>query len=412
LPGSPGAGRFDDLTFINARTGWAVGAGPPSKIYKTTNGGLNWQLLYTFIGIYSRSVCFVDSMNGFLGSLNGFQHLFKTNNGGLNWDSVSFGSNRPNGICGMSFFGNTILGSGMYNGFPKIIISTNLGAGWQVIDMNNFADALVDCYMFSENEMFITGGIGTTFSNRKTVILYSSNGGINWITRFTSLHTGNWGWKISFADNNHGFVSMENASPLQLSYFAKTSNGGLNWEEKPFGTGVNFREQGIGFINQGTGWIGGYNYVYETTDGGDNWTLLNIGAEFSSVNRIRFYGDTLGYAGGTRIFKYTADNSIGISINHTNLPVKSLLGQNYPNPFNPVTVIKYEIFETSMSTIRIFNAAGAEVYVFMNGFRAPGLREFIWFGTDMNGTPLPSGVYFYKLETENFSETKKMILVR
>jgi hypothetical protein len=158
--------------------------------------------------------------------------------------------------------------------------------------------------------------------------------------------------------------------------------------------------------------MGGYDLVYETTNGGDTWTAINIGNPFTSINRIRFYGDTVGYAGGTRIYKYTSDNSIGISNNQTIIPSKNSLEQNYPNPFNPVTVIKYEIFETSMSTISIFNAAGEEIYSFSNGYRTPGTREFTWYGTDNNGNLMPSGVYFYRLETEKYTETKKMILVR
>jgi photosystem II stability/assembly factor-like uncharacterized protein len=412
LPNSPIGGRLDDLSFVNARTGWSVNASTDSKIYKTTDGGLNWQLLYTFTGRHSRSICFLDPLTGFVGSLNGAQHFFKTINGGLNWDSVGFGADRPDGICGLSNYGNSIVGSGVYSGSPKVIWSTNRGTTWQVINLNTLADALVDCYMVNENEAFVIGGIGSTYTNRKCVILHTTNAGSTWETKFTSPREGNWGWKISFANNNTAYVSIENYNFSESSYFAKTTNGGLNWEEKFFGTGSVYQHQGIGFVNENTGWIGTFSSVFESTDGGASWVLLNIGNPFSSVNRMRFYGDTLGYAGGSRMYKYTTDNTIGISVNQNNLPTQSSLRQNYPNPFNPVTVIKYEIFETSVSTIRIFNASGEEVYTFINGFRAPGIKEFSWYGTDNNGNSLPSGVYFYKLDTEKYSETKKMILVR
>jgi photosystem II stability/assembly factor-like uncharacterized protein len=410
LPGSPVAGRFDDLFFINDLTGWAAGSSP-TKIYKTTNGGLIWHFLTGFSG-YSRSFCFLDSITGFMGTLNGSQHLFKTTNGGFDWNVVVLDSNNPEGICGLSYSGNTIMGSGMYSGFPRVVLSTNRGDNWKIINLAVYADALIDCYLVSETEAFVVGGKGSSYSTRRGVILHTQDAGNTWETRFTSLHSGNWGWKISFPASNVGYVSLENEFQNDTSFFAKTTNGGINWIEKPFGVGVNYREQGIGFVNETTGWMGGYTKFYATTDGGNNWVQMNIDPEFSSINRIRFYGDTLGYAGGKRIYKYTSDKTIGIWANQNNIPGKISLFQNYPNPFNPVTIIKYEIFEKSMSTIKIFNATGEEVYSFSNGFRTPGIREFIWYGTDYNGNLMPSGVYFYKLETEKYSETKKMILVR
>jgi len=410
LPDSPTAGRFDDLFFIDNLTGWAAGSSP-TKIYKTTNGGINWVFLREFGG-YSRSFCFLDSLTGFMGTLNGNQHLFRTTDGGIVWNAVVLDSNHTAGICGLSYFGKTVMGSGMYSGFPRVVISTNRGENWMAINMAVYADALIDCYLVNETEAFVVGGKGSSYSNRKGVILYTSNAGINWETRFTSAHSGNWGWKMSFPNQNVGYVSLENLNFSDSSFFVKTTNGGLNWVEKYYGQGEQYREQGIGFVNENTGWMGGYTKFYATTNGGDTWAVLNVGPEFSSINRIRFYGDTLGYAVGTRIYKYTSDKTIGIWSNQNNIPVKSNLYQNYPNPFNPVTIIKYEIFETSMSTIRIFNATGEEVYSFSNGFRTAGIREFIWYGTDYNGNLMPSGVYFYKLETEKHTETKKMILVR
>jgi photosystem II stability/assembly factor-like uncharacterized protein len=413
LPGSPSLNsRYDDLSFINPQTGWIGNAS--GNIYKTTNGGINWTFLVRLnnSSSYVRSICFLDTLLGFAGTLNGSQHFFKTSDGGISWDSVSLFPGSIEGLCGLSFFGNTVMGSGVYSGSPKVVLSTDRGSSWAVLNLSSYVTTLVDCYLVSENEAFVVGGIGAPFTERKSVILHTSNAGGSWESRFTSSRIGNWGWKISFPDPNVGYVSLENSSISAVSYFAKTTDGGISWSEKPYGTGANFREQGIGFVNANTGWMGGYDKFYATTNGGDNWFLLNIGPEFSSINRIRFYGDTLGYAAGLRIYKFTSDKSIGIWSNQSKIPIEGSLSQNYPNPFNPVTVIKYEIFEKSVSTIKIFNAAGEEVYSFANGFRAPGVREFIWYGTDHNGNLMPSGVYFYRLETENFVETKKMILVR
>lgn len=412
LPDSPSQGRYDDLYFINAFTGWAVGEGSVSRIIKTTNGGINWQLLASLNNSYSRAICFLDSVNGFIGTLNGSQHLYKTTDGGHNWAYVDLKDDSILGICGLNSFGNTIIGSGMYSGYPRVVISTDRGSTWRVKNLIAYANVLVDCYLVNETEAFVTGGTGTTYTNRRSVILYTSNAGETWVSRFISTRTGNWGWKISFPSQTTGYISLENNNLSDSSYFAKTTDGGLTWSEKLYGAGLNFREQGIGFVNETTGWMGGYTKFYATTNGGNDWKQLNVNPEFTSINRIRFYGDTLGYAGGRRIYKYTIDNTIGVSGSQSVLPVELALHQNFPNPFNPVTTIKYEIFETSMSKITIYNVSGEEIFSYSNGFRAPGIFEFTWFGTDYSGRQVPSGVYFYTLETEKNIVTKKMILIK
>ena len=410
LPASPYLNdRIDDLFFINPQTGWIVGGN--ATIHKTTNGGLTWQHISTVSG-YLRSVCFLDSLTGFLGKLDGPMFFYKTVNGGLNWSAISMDSNAISRVCGLSSFGNTVIASGWFNGNPKVAISTNRGVSWKNINMINYANALVDCYMTGPTEAFVVGGIGSHYENRKAVILYTSNAGDTWETRFISSRIKNWGWKISFPSTNVGYVSLENSYSLDSSFFAKTTNGGLNWVEKYYGIGMEYREQGIGFVNENTGWMGGYNKFLATTNGGDNWSILNIAPEFSAINRIRFYSDTIGYASGLRVYKYTTEDFLSnINVQNT-IPGKNSLHQNYPNPFNPVTVIKFEIFEKSVSTIKIYNAAGEEVYSFAHGYRTPGIIEFAWYGTDYNGNLMPSGVYFYRLETEKYTETKKMILVR
>jgi len=83
------------------------------------------------------------------------------------------------------------------------------------------------------------------------------------------------------------------------------------------------------------------------------------------------------------------------------------LQQNYPNPFNPTTNIKYSIPENSFTTISIYDNLGREIQTLFSGFRTAGTYEITF-----NGSGLSSGVYYYKITTEKFSDTKKMILLR
>ncbi len=100
----------------------------------------------------------------------------------------------------------------------------------------------------------------------------------------------------------------------------------------------------------------------------------------------------------------------GISNNST--PVEFKLGQNYPNPFNPVTKIKFEIpsivnGELSIVNLKVFDLLGREVVTLVNEKLSAGNFE-----VEFDGSNLSSGIYFYRLEAGNFSETKRMILLK
>ena len=83
------------------------------------------------------------------------------------------------------------------------------------------------------------------------------------------------------------------------------------------------------------------------------------------------------------------------------------LSQNYPNPFNPNTNIEFAIPETAQAKLVVYDLSGKEVSILVNQQLSPGTYNY-----SLDGSNLSSGVYIYKLETENFVDTKKMILVK
>jgi len=89
------------------------------------------------------------------------------------------------------------------------------------------------------------------------------------------------------------------------------------------------------------------------------------------------------------------------------LPSKFVLKQNYPNPFNPNTVIKFSIPEISYVTLKIYDNTGALVKTLLNQEMNPGNHE-----VPFSGNSLASGVYFYRLECDKFTQTRKMILMK
>ncbi len=100
------------------------------------------------------------------------------------------------------------------------------------------------------------------------------------------------------------------------------------------------------------------------------------------------------------------DDEIGV------LPHAFALNQNYPNPFNPSTVISFELPKSGRAALNVFNVLGQKVATLQEGELAAGAHEVHWNACDESGHQVASGVYFYQLETDEYSDVKKMVLTR
>jgi hypothetical protein len=98
---------------------------------------------------------------------------------------------------------------------------------------------------------------------------------------------------------------------------------------------------------------------------------------------------------------------VGIVHNHNSIPVEYELFQNYPNPFNPVTNIKFSIPKNDYISLKIYDILGNEAAVFWDGFLKAGI-----YNAEFDGTNYSSGIYLYRLKGSNFSDTKRMVLMK
>lgn len=94
------------------------------------------------------------------------------------------------------------------------------------------------------------------------------------------------------------------------------------------------------------------------------------------------------------------------------LPQELSLGQNYPNPFNPTTVIRFALPQDGRVQIEVFNILGQKIATLVDDYLTAGYKETGWDGKDSGGTDVASGVYFYRIRTDNFTDVKKMIFLK
>ncbi len=151
---------------------------------------------------------------------------------------------------------------------------------------------------------------------------------------------------------------------------------------------------------------------------GENRRTKNISAP--GYNRRIMYGIGPYYYGGCELqqgFDHQLNGCIingvqygqmlGITHTSSEIPDEFLLSQNYPNPFNPSTKVKFQIPKSGFAKLTVYDLLGKEIQTLVNELLSPGTYE-----VDFDGSNLPSGVYYYKLESETFTETKKMILIK
>jgi len=110
---------------------------------------------------------------------------------------------------------------------------------------------------------------------------------------------------------------------------------------------------------------------------------------------------------GLYILKSDLVSDILIPENDKANQINFSLKQNYPNPFNPSTVISYQLPVIGMVLLKVYDLLGREIATLVNEEKPAGEYE-----VEFNAARLPSGIYFYQLRTGNFSETKKMVLIR
>jgi len=167
--------------------------------------------------------------------------------------------------------------------------------------------------------------------------------------------------------------------------------------------------------DEGNSWgpFGPYDFIgYETNDnvtfGTWNYTMYG----FSEPEEVCFTFYAVNCQGNNS-FNVTVEvyGENGNAFEST-IPVKTELAGNFPNPFNPETTIVYNLKENSNIQLEIFNTNGQKVKTLIDDFRDAGYHQIMWNGTDNQNKQVSSGLYFYRLKSNSFSQIRKMLLLK
>ena len=137
------------------------------------------------------------------------------------------------------------------------------------------------------------------------------------------------------------------------------------------------------------------------------WFPISDGSSATNVQTIVFDEKNNAYAGTDKGVFVSYISSTGLHNYAQTYPSMFSFSQNYPNPFNPTTMIEYSLPKASHVKIVVFDMLAREVRTITNQQKSAGRYK-----VEFNANNLPSGVYFYQLQTNEFTETKKLLLIR
>jgi hypothetical protein len=217
-------------------------------------------------------------------------------------------------------------------------------------------------------------------------------------------HLSDESYYTSGVDSAYSVDNLPPAVPMGLAGEQSYQPTGLqlSWNENG--------EEDLAAYNVYRGTDGGFtpgpgNWITSTADPNvfdDEWTWDS--GYWYKVAAVDIHGNESGYStmGPSEV---TGDDPAPI-------PDATFLSQNYPNPFNPATTIEFGLKVKGHVSLRIYDAAGRLVEVLVDETRPAGRHTAEWGGRGADGSAAASGVYFYKLKTDGFEETKKMIMLR
>jgi photosystem II stability/assembly factor-like uncharacterized protein len=413
--------------------------------YKSTNGGLTWEQHFDGMKNYFAYSIVSSPSNPSIIYTAGRDGVHRSTDHGATWKYVGIGATlmgievdpvNPEIVYG------AIVGIDMFN---RVVRTTNGGKVWQIMPLQlsptfiNFIKADRSSqrvvYVSTYDEFLRSYDQGTTWEAIHAPIVPSmitiqdNNPNLIYIQSpyaiYKSTNRGKSWDSIRF--NNNGRQIILKNDPLDFNIIFvmvlnqgvyRSTNGGLDWED--INNGINnfeFLQVIINPKNPNNVFLKNGNGVFQSTDGGNQWSFLLKHPAFDSVG---FYGITLDTCGSGRFLiggnrfpgVYTFDLSTSVGENgYQQLPRSFELFQNYPNPFNPLTSIEYRLSKRSRVQLDIFDLLGRTIATPVHSVQESGSYKIVWNGENTLGEFVASGIYICRLTAGEYSITKKMVLI-
>ncbi len=353
--------KINNIHFTSQDTGY-ITSYYSSKLYKTVNGGETWDSLYVFQNEI-RDMKFLNSSVGFIAGVYFGENIYKTIDGGISWEPYYSGSNQFVGTNLSVVNKDVIFASNWYNDLSK---SIDGGDNWSIMN-----SVITDSVIFISDMQFIDGNNGFILGNG----VYKYDGAIN--------QTG--------------------------PFLLRSSDSGNQWKSKLFAPNTSITDMFFANVNEGwllssTGSIyhltNNFNTIDSTQLSMSRFDFINNRASFG-INEKNIYKSNDGWKSFENLLTITSVESENIST------IQFKLSQNYPNPFNPKTTISYSVNRNGKVNLQLYNILGVKVRTLVNEFKTVGSYSY-----DLNMSGLASGIYIYKLSNGVNTISKKLVYIK
>ncbi len=144
---------------------------------------------------------------------------------------------------------------------------------------------------------------------------------------------------------------------------------------------------------------------------GPNFTIASTGDVIFSAETVAIIPQFF-VVGGGKLQVVSGAPPVSVETEDPLIPDEFIVHQNFPNPFNPETEIRFALTKDSHVVVRLFNVFGQEIRTLADTHYEAGFHSVRWEGKDSNGSPVASGIYLYQIQAGDFSQVRKMSLIR
>lgn len=385
-----------------AATGFE-GTGTPSNtygfgggVYRSTDGGLKWQLVKELIDVYQLAIDPGNAAVMYAGSHR--EGIYKSLDGGTSWNGFNSGlSSKEVWSVAVDPHNSSVVYAATTGGLYK---SADAGSNWIWINLTYGTVYSVLADPTTPN---------TVYAGLEGSIHRSNDGGSTWSRLGTDINGWDVIYKLAFREGNPnvlyaggGYLEWGTGNPRGSVY--ALASGSSSWSRVL--DGVLCQDIVIDPVDRTEMYVSTYGSgIYRSTNGGSTWSQASSGSPYLTSYAIAIAGRNV-YAAFRygSIWKTATVTAVG---SEDQLAFSFALGQNYPNPFNPSTTIEFSLPKTEYVTLQIYNLLGEKVTTLASERLQAGTHSVRW-----NAVGIPSGVYFYRLQAGEFTETKKLILLR
>lgn len=336
--------------------------------------------------------------------------ISRSNNGGVSWSDISPpGSGNTNSYC---FSAPYIIcrsnPSVVYAGGTNVYKSTVGGGSWSNLGALTYKALSMDASATSTDTVYAAT---IPVSSGQPAIVFRTTTGSAFTNVSGSQLPSRYPTDVHVNPNNSAdvFVTM---GGFGTAHVWRSTNAGVTWVNIS-GNLPDVPHQCVVIdpLYPQNIYVGNDLGVYVTTNGGAQWFEFRTGMPYALVFDLTIVYPSRNIRAtthGNGIYERDLiQNPVGITPIGTEIPKQFSLGQNYPNPFNPVTKIKFDIAKQSNVKITVYDVTGKLVTTLVNENLNPAKYEITF-----SGGGLASGAYFYKIQAGDFTDVKKMLLVK